>query len=139
MTRKRLHAPKLPGLLQAVVMAVVVASGLTVVHYRVGISVQSDTALDRLSVNTQVTGLLVASFGGSAVAPAAARSGDIPGMEPVRSERGRSYRPPARYLATIWAGNLVLLALLFYLPVRWWHDRRYRRAVASGRIPAPAV
>lgn len=139
MTRKKLHAPKLPGLVQALVTAVLVASGLAVLHYRVGISVESDTALDRLSVNTQVTGLLVASFGGSMVAPADVRSGDIPGMEPVRSERGRSYRPPVRYLATIWAGNVVLLALLFYLPIRWWHDRRYRAAIASGRIPAPAA
>lgn len=138
MRQGKLHAPKLPGLLQALAVALLIATALGVLHHRVGIPVQSDTAVDRLSVNTQVSGLLVASLGGSLVGPADVRAGDIPGMELVQTSRGRSYRPPLRYLALMWAGNAVLLTLGFYLPIRWWHDRRFRAAVASGRIAAPA-
>lgn len=138
MGQRKLHAPKLPGLLQAVAAALLIAAAAGVLHHQVGIPVQSDTALDRLSVNTQVTGLLVASLGGSMVGPAEALSGDIPGMELVQTPRGRSYRPPLRYLVAIGVGNSLLLTLLFYLPIRWWHDRRYRNAVASGELPLPA-
>ena len=138
MTRRKLHAPKLPGLIQALAAAVLIASALFALHHKVGIPVQSDTAVDRLSVNTQITGLLIASLGGSMIGPAEARSGDIPGMELVQTSRGRSYRPPLRYLAAIWAGNVVLLLVMLYLPIRRWHDWRYRRLVAA-QAEAPSA
>lgn len=138
MAQRRLHAPKLPGLIQALAAAVVLATALAALHHQVGIHPRSNTPLDRLSVNTQVTGLLIASFGGSMVGPAEALEGDIPGMELVETARGRSYRPPLRYLAAIWAGNVILLLLMFYLPIRWWHDRRFRRGVAAAGASAPA-
>lgn len=138
MGSSRLHAPKLPGLLQAFTAAVLIASAFGILHYTVGIPMQGRTVLGQLSVNTQVSGLLVASLAGSVVGPAEARAGDIPGMVRVETSRGHSYRPPLRYLAAIWAGNLVLLTLLFYLPIRWWHDRRYRAAVAAGAGTAAA-
>jgi len=138
MGRSRLHAPKLPGLLQALASALLIASALGVLHHRVGIPMQGRTALGLLSVNTQVSGLLVASLAGSVVGPVEARAGDIPGMVRVETSRGHSYRPPLRYLAAIWAGNLVLLTLLFYLPIRWWHDRRHRAAVAAATEPIAA-
>lgn len=137
MFQRKLHAPKLPGLIQALAAALLVATALAAVHHQVGIATQSNSRLDRLSVNTQVSGLLIASLGGSLVGPAEALAGDFPGMELVQTPRGRSYRPPLRYLATIWAGNVILLLLVFYLPIRWWHDRRFRRAAASGSLPAP--
>ena len=138
MGQRKLHAPKLPGLLQALGAAALIAAAAGVLHHQVGIPIQSDTMVDRLSVNTQVTGLLVASLAGPMVGPAEALSGDIPGMELVQTPRGRSYRPPLRYLVAIGAGNCLLLTLLFYLPIRRWHDRRYRNAVASGELPVPA-
>lgn len=131
MPATKLHAPKLPGLLQALLAASLIATLLGVLHHTVGIPVGADTAVTRLSVNTQVVGLLVVS----AVHPEAAvrlRRGEVDGMSAVGTSDARAYRMPVRMTLLIGLGNLAVLTLLFYLPIRRWHDIRYRRRAAPA-------